>query len=239
MSKRCCSPEVCYPALPDGSIQDQAQSSKPRYGRGELVADAVVHVVGLTAALVACAMLTMTAPWNAGLGPTIALGLYAAGLLLMLGCSALYSLAGESRRRALLRRLDHSAIFVMIAGTYAPVAIIGIGGVWGWGLLGAVWVGAASGAALKLLAPARFERASILAYLALGWAGVLALDPLLAALSTHDLQLLAAGGALYTSGVIVHFATRLRYHNALWHTFVVAAAACHYAVVLHLAQMVG
>ncbi|MCB4825459.1 PAQR family membrane homeostasis protein TrhA [Roseicella aerolata] len=207
-----------------------------RDSRGERIADAVVHVAGIMAALVACAVLALTVPWNAGIGPPVALGLYAAGLLAMLGCSALYNLAGEGRRRALLRRLDHSAIFVMIAGTYTPVAGIGIGGAWGWGLLGTVWAGAAGGAALKLLAPARFERASILAYLALGWVGVVALDPLLAALSTRDLMLLAGGGLLYSLGVVVHLATGLRYHNALWHALVVAAAACHYAVVLHLAQ---
>jgi hemolysin III len=219
--------------------QDPALSDIPRYGRGELIADAVIHVAGLTAALVACVVLAMTVPRDAGLGPVIALGLYAAGLLTMLGCSALYHLAGEARRRAMLRRLDHSAIFAMIAGTYTPVAWIGIGGAWGWGLLGAVWAGAAGGAVLKLLAPARFERASILAYLALGWAGVVALDPLLAALSVRDLLLLTGGGALYSLGVVVHIATRLRYHNALWHAFVVVAAACHYAVILHLAQMAG
>jgi hemolysin III len=196
-------------------------------------------MAGLMAAVVACVVLAMTVPRSAGPGPAIALGLYAAGLLAMLGCSALYNLAGEARRRALLRRLDHSAIFGMIAGTYTPVAGIGIGGVWGWGLLGAVWTGAAGGAALKLLAPARFERASILAYLALGWAGVVALDPLRAALPVRDLLLLAGGGALYSLGVLVHLATRLRYHNVLWHAFVVAAAACHYVVILRLAQTVG
>ncbi|HYZ33650.1 MAG TPA: hemolysin III family protein [Crenalkalicoccus sp.] len=196
-------------------------------------------MAGLMAAVVACVVLAMTVPRSAGPGPAIALGLYAAGLLAMLGCSALYNLAGEARRRALLRRLDHSAIFGMIAGTYTPVAGIGIGGVWGWGLLGAVWTGAAGGAALKLLAPARFERASILAYLALGWAGVVALDPLRAALPVRDLLLLAGGGALYSLGVLLHLATRLRYHNVLWHAFVVAAAACHYVVILRLAQTVG
>lgn len=211
----------------------------PRYSRGERIADAVVHCVGIVAALVGCAVLGTTVPWTAGAGPPLALGLYATGLLSMLGCSALYNLASEARRRALLRRLDHTAIFAMIAGTYTPVAGIGIGGVWGWGLLGAVWTGAAGGAALKLLAPARFERASILVYLVLGWAGVVVLDPLLAALSVRDLLLLAAGGLLYSLGVAIHLATCLRYHNALWHAFVVAATACHYAVILHLAQMVG
>ncbi|WP_187830114.1 PAQR family membrane homeostasis protein TrhA [Siccirubricoccus phaeus] len=204
-----------------------------------MIADMVVHAGGLSVALVACAALAMTEPWSAGAGPAISLGIYAAGLLAMLGCSALYHFAGEAGRRALLRRLDHSAIFAMIAGTYTPVMGIGMGGAWGWGLLGAVWTGAAGGAALKLLAPARFERASILAYLALGWAGIVALDPLLAALPARDLLLLGGGGLLYSLGVVAHLATRLRYHNALWHVCVVAAAACHYLVVLHLAQTVG
>jgi hemolysin III len=91
------------------------------------------------------------------------------------------------------------------------------------------------GVALKLLAPARFERASIAAYLLLGWAGIAALNRLLAALPLWDLLLLVAGGVLYSLGVIVHLATWLRYHNALWHALVVVAAGCHYAVVLRLA----
>lgn len=211
----------------------------PRHDRGERIADAAVHILGLAAAVVACAALATTLPPAAGPGPAVALSLYAVGLLAMLGCSALYNMASGGRRRALLRRLDHSAIFARIAGTYTPVAGIAIGGAWGWGLLGAVWGGAVGGTALKLLAPARFERISILAYLLLGWAGVAALDRLLAALPPRDLLLLLAGGLLYSLGVVVHLSTRLRYHNALWHALVVAAAACHYAVVLRLAQMAG
>jgi hemolysin III len=211
----------------------------PRYDRGERIADAVVHVLGLVAALLACAALAVTLPRSAGPGPAVALGLYAGGLLAMLGCSALYNMAGEGRRRALLRRLDHAAIFVMIAGTYTPVAGIGIGGAWGRGLLAVVWTGAIAGAALKLLAPARSERISILAYLLLGWCGIAALDRLLAALPPRDLLLLAAGGVLYSLGVAIHLSTWMRYHNALWHALVVAAAACHYAVVFRLAGTAG
>jgi hemolysin III len=216
------------------------QDGVPRYGRGERIADAAVHILGLAIALLACAVLAAAVlPQTAGPGLAIALGLYAAGLLAMLGCSALYNMAGHSRRRELLRRLDHAAIFAMIAGTYTPVAGIGIGGPWGWALLGVVWTGAFAGAALKLLAPARFERVSILAYLLLGWAGVVALDQLLAALPPLDLWLLVTGGLLYSLGIVVHLSTRLRYHNALWHALVVAAAGCHYAVVLRLAQTAG
>ena len=179
-----------------------------RYSRGERIADAVVHALGVSAALAACAVLAAAAPRPVGTRLMIALGLYAAGLLAMLGCSALYNLANEGPRKALLRRLDHAAIFVMIAGTYTPVALLAIGGAWGWGLLVVVWAGAAGGVVLKLLAPGRFERASTAAYLLLGWAGLAALGPLTSALPARDLALLAGGGLLYSLGVAVHLSTR-------------------------------
>jgi len=211
----------------------------PRYSRSERVADALVHILGITAALAACAALVVALPRPAGVRLLVAVGLYAVGGLAVLICSALYNLSGEGPRRALLRRLDHAAIFAMIAGTYTPVALLAIGNTWGWGLLAIVWTGAAGGAALKLLAPGRVERVSIAAYLLLGWAGLVALDALLAALPPRDLALLAGGGLLYSLGVAVHLSTRLPYHNALWHVLVLFAAACHYAVILHLVQMAG
>ncbi|MBR0644120.1 PAQR family membrane homeostasis protein TrhA [Plastoroseomonas hellenica] len=212
-----------------------AAETLSRYSRGEQAADAVIHILGLAAALTACIILALAARRPVDAGLAMSLGLYAAGLTAMLGCSALYNLTGEGPRKALLRRFDHAAIFVMIAGTYTAIAALGIGGTWGTALLAFVWTGAAGGVALKLLAPARFERASILAYLLLGWAGLAALGPLIAALPALDLGLIFAGGLLYSFGVIVHLSTRLRYHNAVWHALVLAAAACHYAVVLRLA----
>lgn len=212
-----------------------ATQTLSRYSRGEKAADAVIHALGLAAALVACIVLAVATQRPVHAGLAVPLGLYAAGLVAMLGCSALYHLTGEGPRKALLRRFDHAAIFVMIAGTYTSVAALAIGGTWGAALLAFVWTGAAGGVALKLLAPARFERASIGAYLLLGWAGLAALGPLIAALPALDLGLIFAGGLLYSFGVIVHLSTWLRYHNAVWHALVLAAAACHYAVVLRLA----
>src|SRR4051812_11028317 len=140
--------------------------------------------------------------------PALALLLYAAGLLAMLGCSAAYNIAGPvdgwAERRGLLRRLDHAAIFTMIAGTYTPVVGIGVGGLWGWALLAMIWAGALGGVALKLLAPGRVERISVFAYLILGWAGILVVEPLLEALPPRDLLLLLAGGVLYSLGTLLH-----------------------------------
>lgn len=215
----------------------------PAYTRSERAADTAVHALGLLFALVACALLALALPPEAGARPALALTLYAVGLLAMLGCSALYNIAGPVdgwvERRGLLRRLDHAAIFVMIAGTYTAVAGIGIGGAWGWGVAALVWTGAAGGAALKLLAPARVERASVVIYLLLGWAGIVILDRLLEALPALDLWLLLAGGLLYSLGTLLHLSVWLRYHNALWHACVLAATACHYVVVLHLAERAG
>jgi hemolysin III len=161
----------------------------------------------------------------------------------MLGCSAVYNLAGPvdgwAERRGLLRRLDHAAIFTMIAGSYTPIAGIAVGGTWGWGLLGVVWTGALGGAALKLLAPTRVENISVFMYLLLGWAGVVMMHRLLEALRPADLLLLLLGGLLYSLGTLLHLSTWMRYHNALWHACVLAAAACHYLVMLHLAEGAG
>ncbi len=185
----------------------------PPSSRAEYAADAAVHAIGLAAAALAC------------------LGL----VLAMLGCSAAYNLAGEGSWKPFLQRLDHAAIFVMIAGTYTPITLLAIGGGWGWRLFGVVWAGALGGAALKLLAPARIERAAILLYLLLGWTGLVAIEQLVRALGWPDLALLLVGGLFYSLGVRLHLANWLRFHTALWHGCVLAGAACHYAVVLRIA----
>jgi hemolysin III len=207
--------------------------------RGAYAADAAVHAVGLAAAAIACLGLVLAAPEVPGRRLGLALGLYAGGLLAMLGCSAAYNLAGAGRWKRVLQRLDHAAIFLMIAGTYTPVALLGIGGGWGWGLFAVVWAGALCGAALKLLAPARIERAAIVLYLLLGWTGLVAIEPLLRSLDWPDLALLLLGGLFYSLGVRLHLAEWLRFHTALWHGCVLAGAASHYAVVLRITAAAG
>jgi hemolysin III len=152
----------------------------------------------------------------------------------MLLCSGLYNQAAEGPRKARLRRLDHAAIFVMIAGTYTPVTLLAINDAWGDALLAVVWGGALAGAALKLFAPARFERLAVPAYLALGWVGVAAAPRLFTTLPGWGMALLLGGGLVYSLGVLAHLATQRRYHMAVWHGCVVTAAACHYVVVLDL-----
>jgi hemolysin III len=200
--------------------------------RAERRADALVHVVGVTLGIAACLGLAIVTSPNAGFVVLVSLAVYAAGLMAMLGCSAVSNIAGHDPRRAFWRRLDHAAIFMMIAGTYTPFAAIAIGGTWGTGLLVFVWTVALAGMVLKLLHPGWLETLSIAAYLLLGWTVLVAIDRLIAAVSPRALVLLVAGGILYTVGVMFYRWDGLPYNTAIWHGFVLAAAACQYVAVL-------
>lgn len=209
------------------------------FGRAERVADLVVHAIGVPFGILAAIALMIVAGIfgsAAAVGAAVAYGI---GLVAMLSFSAAYNLAKPSPRRAVLRRLDHAAIFVMIAGSYTPVTVIALPPGWGWPLSLAVWTAAFGGVAFKLFAPLRFERLSVIAYLAIGWLGVLALNPLLGALDPWTIALIGTGGLLYTAGTIFHLWTALPGQNAIWHGFVLAAVAFHYAAVMLLVLGVG
>jgi hemolysin III len=198
---------------------------------GEIVADRCLHWAGLAAGPAAIAALIWAAAQR-DLALMISIVIYGAGLLAMLGCSALYHLSGTPGRKALFRRLDHAAIFLLIAATYTPFTLHTIGGNWGLGLFAFVWTVAAAGIVLKLLRPGMLEGFFVAVYLLLGWSVLAALDPLLSAASRETVILLVAGGLLYTAGVLFHLWDRLPYQNAIWHAFVLAGAACHYAAVV-------
>lgn len=200
--------------------------------RAEWIADVVVHLLGLAFAVGAVTTLAVLLSLRPDLPRGISLGLYALGLVAMLGCSALYHMTSHAHWKALFRRFDHAAIFVMIAGSYTPFALMVIGGIWGWALLGFVWGIALAGVALKLLYPLRFDKLSVAAYLLLGWTVLAALQPLVDAASLAGLVLLLTGGGLYSLGVVFHLWERLPFQNAIWHVFVLAAAACHFAAIL-------
>lgn len=197
----------------------------------EYRADRLVHVAGLALAPAAVAGLLAAAARTGGPREMLGVAVYGAALLAMLGCSALYNLRTGSPRREWLRRLDHAAIFAMIAGTYTPFTLLWLPPNWGWAFCAAVWAVALAGMALKIAWPRRLERLSIALYLGLGWSILLVLDPMLAALTAASGGLLVAGGVLYSLGVVFHLWERLPYQNAIWHGFVLAAVACHFAAV--------
>ncbi|HVM77694.1 MAG TPA: hemolysin III family protein [Stellaceae bacterium] len=202
------------------------------YSDSELKSDRVVHAIGTSAAPIAVAVLLGIAIHRGDEALLPAILVYSAGLLTMLGFSAAYNLARHPDRRELLRRFDHAAIFLMIAGTYTPFIANVADPAWRWGLMAAVWLIASTGIAAKLALPRRLDGFSVLVYLGLGWIAVMAPGPLLGDLATPVIVLLAVGGALYTLGVAFHLWNGLRFHNTIWHAAVVAAAGLHYSAIL-------
>ena len=198
---------------------------------GELLADAIVHGLALLAGLIAFPLLLGHALREAGVGTFAALAVYAAGFFLMWGFSLAYNMAPPSALKWLLRRFDHSMIYVMIAGTYTAVIPHLESPGWAWALGAVVWTGAAFGIAVKVALPGRYDRLSILVYILLGWVGVIALGPVTAALPGVALGLLAAGGVTYVAGVVFYLWERLRFQTAIWHGFVAVAAGLHFAAI--------
>ncbi len=197
----------------------------------EQAADRVIHAVGICLGVIGAAALIWVTTINGQPGDLAPVLIYVTGLLAMLGCSAAYNVFYTSGRREWLRRFDHAAIFAMIAGTYTPFTTR-LGNGWSSGLTAVIWTVAATGIALKLWQPRRIETISIVLYLALGWIGLAAAGPFMAALDARTLALLASGGIVYTAGVIFHLWHRLPYQNAIWHGFVLVAAGIHYLAVL-------
>jgi hemolysin III len=204
------------------------------YDRAELIADGIVHGIGVFGGLVAATVLVVLAAVYATPVEIAAVSVYVAGLLAMLVMSATYNLWPVSRAKWVLRRFDHSAIYVLIAATYTPFIIQVKDSIFAVVLLIGVWCVAVGGTVLKLVLPGRFDRVSVGLYLAMGWSGLMLYDAVVSALPAMALWLVVAGGALYSLGVIFHAWQRLRFQNAIWHCFVLLGAACHYTAVLDL-----
>lgn len=199
--------------------------------RAERVADLWVHVVGLVAALIGGGVLLVVSLKAGGVGQATAIALYASCLVAMLLASSAYNLTRPSRLRPWLLRLDQAAIFMLIAGSYTPFTTQRLEGAWSIGMTALVWTMALAGVAGKLLVPRLPEKFWIGAYIAFSWVAVIALKPLLDSVALPALLLLLVGGLVYMSGVPLFLHSRLPFRRAIWHGFVVVAAAIQQAAV--------
>ncbi len=220
--------------LASTSAHAAAGAIRWNYDRAELIADGIVHGVGVFCGLIAATALIVLAGIFASTYEIVSVSVYAAGLLAMLGFSAAYNLWPVSRGKWLLRRFDHSSIYILIAATYTPVFAQLQDRIFAISLLAGVWSVAAVGIVLKLFFPGRFDRVSVGLYLAMGWSGLIAYDAGLSSLPQLALWFIVAGGLLYSFGIVFHAWRRLRFQNAIWHSFVLLGAACHYTAVLDL-----
>jgi hemolysin III len=202
----------------------------PTYSLREEVANALTHGLAAAAALAgASVLITLAVLFGDGWQLTAAV-VYGACLLLLYLASTLYHAIPHAAAKARLKVFDHCAIYLLIAGTYTPFALVGLRGPWGWTLLGLVWSMALIGCVFKLYFTGRFKRLSTAIYIGMGWTALVAIEPMLRLLSTWTLGWLLAGGIAYTAGTLFYL-SRLTYAHAIWHGFVILGSACHYVAV--------
>jgi len=198
---------------------------------GEEIANSVSHGVGALFALVALPVLVVHAAPRGAAAVTGAC-VFAVTLLLLYLSSTLYHALTPPRAKRVFRVLDHSAIYLLIAGTYTPFMLGVLRGPWGWSLLGVIWTLAVAGVALKSTLGMRFPRLSTVVYLLMGWLVLVAARPLWLHMAPWGLAWLGAGGLAYTAGVAFYASPRMRYAHFLWHLAVLAGTVCHFVAVL-------
>ncbi len=203
----------------------------PYYSRAEEIASSLSHALGIVLGIAGLAVLAAFATLHGGTSRIVSVSIYGATLILLFTASTLYHAVPNPRAKPILRVLDHSAIFLLIAGTYTPFALISLRGPWGWSLFAIVWTLAIIGIALELR-HVRNRMVAALLYLGMGWVGIVAIKPMLANIEPGGLWLLFAGGLCYTLGVPFYLWKRLPYNHALWHLFVLAGSVLQFFSVL-------
>ena len=201
------------------------------YRLGDILANSITHGVGLAFAI-AGAVNLIVASTRGSTWVIVSCAVFAATLILVYLCSTLYHSLVRTRARHVLHVLDHSSIYLLIAGTYTPFTLVSLRGPVGWVLFAAVWSLAIAGVIFKSFAVGRFAVASALVYLFQGWFVIFAARPLLHAVSPHGILWLAAGGLAYTFGIIFFALDRIPYFHATWHIFVLAGSIAHYFAIL-------
>ncbi len=202
------------------------------YTRGEEIANWVTHGVGLVASIAGLTLLIVDSSLRGNAWHVVSFTVFGLTLLTLYTVSTIYHAQRHERRKLLFRKLDHAAIFLLIAGTYTPFLLTHLRGPWGWSLFGVVWGLCGAGAVFQLFFGERYRLVSTLAYVFVGWLIVVAFEPMIEHVPHGSLWLLLAGGLCYTGGVVFYLWRRLRYHHAVWHTFVLGGSTCHYLAVL-------
>jgi hemolysin III len=198
---------------------------------GEEIANSVTHGLGLVVSLIAAPVLLLAVATRGDTWQIVGCGVFAATLVALYASSTLYHALPHSRAKGVLQVIDHSLIYLLIAGTYTPFMLGVLRGAWGWSMLGVMWGLAACGVVFKTVLGMRFQRLSTMLYLVMGWLAVIAFRPLAAAIPRAGLVWLLAGGLFYTGGVVFYVWERPRYAHMVWHLFVLAGSACHYCAV--------
>ena len=207
------------------------RTTLPFYSVGEEVANSVTHGVGIVLSVAGLAALTAFASVFGTAWHIVSCSIYGVTQILLYTASTLYHSIPLPRAKSVLRVLDHAAIFLLIAGTYTPFALVNLGGVLGWIIFGVVWGLAITGIALQTILIRHKAILTVIPYVAMGWLAVFAVKPMIESIEPGGLVLLTAGGLCYTLGCAFYAWRRLPYNHAIWHVFVMAGSALHFFAV--------
>ena len=206
------------------------------YSRREEIIHSITHGIGAGLSIAGLTVLVVLAVSYGDVYQIVSFSIYGTTLIILYLASTLYHSFQQPRVKQIFKVIDHSAIYLLIAGTYTPFLLISIRGKWGWSLLIIIWGLALLGISFKTLFIHRFQNLSVLAYILMGWLNIVAIKELLANIPVGGLIWLAVGGVVYTVGVIFYALYKIPYTHAIWHIFVMAGSICHYfAVLLYLA----
>lgn len=197
----------------------------------EEILNAVTHGIGTLFAVIALSILTAAAYIEGGVWHLVSFIIYGISLVLLYLASTLYHSFTNEKAKCVLKFFDHAAIFLLIAGTYTPFALVPLHGAVGWTIFGIVWGLALVGITLKIFFVKKYKVLSTICYLGMGWFAVVMIKPLLATIDIGGLYWLLIGGLLYSIGSIFYLARRLPYHHAVWHLFVLAGSAAHFVAI--------
>jgi hemolysin III len=204
----------------------------PAYSMGEEIANSITHGIGAVLAIAALGVLCAYASLRGTTWHVVGCSVFAASLIVLYTASTLYHSVPSPRVKSILRVIDHSAIFLLIAGTYTPFTLVNLRGPWGWSLFGVIWGLALLGILLRAAVSRTRKRTFLALYLGMGWAIVVAIEPLFESVAQGGILLLLLGGLAYTAGVVFYRWRTLRYHHAIWHGFVLAGSTFHFFAVL-------
>ncbi|MCA9973508.1 MAG: hemolysin III family protein [Anaerolineales bacterium] len=208
------------------------------YTLGEEIANGVTHGLGALLSVAGLVVLVVLAAMYGTVWHVVSYSVYGASLIILYLASTLYHSVQVPRLRPFLRIIDHSAIFVLIAGTYTPFLLVALRGPWGWTLFGVVWGIAVLGIVFKVFFIGKMEVAATIAYVAMGWMCMLVFKQLMAVMPSYGLTWLVAGGVVYTVGVLFYAWKKLPYGHAVWHLFVLGGSVCHFFAVHSLVAAV-
>jgi hemolysin III len=206
---------------------------QPKFSFREELAHGISHGIGTGLSIAGLIVLLVTAISYGNVWHVISAAIYGSSLILLYLASTLYHLFSSPGIKKFFQKLDHTMIYVLIAGTYTPLTLITLRGAWGWTLFGLVWGMALCGLVLELFVKKRIQWASLTLYLGMGWLMVIAINPLVGSLATGGLILLLSGGLFYTFGIIFYVWKKLSYHHAIWHLFVMAGSGTHFFAILY------